>query len=216
MSRKWELLVNKSLNQRLSVGKFQAYVELLQKEIPIEGHQLCSLIVQHVTLQEEGIDPLVATFVEGLVVKGLIQPHDVLQALHEAKSGRRASSDIDAFTATATAVTRTAALDHTLLICLAKGFSTNAFKYDSSHLKKLLSTLSAWMTGAVAQNDDVMVQGAAVSSPEVMQAIMDTRQSLATLLVTCFANAQVSDALKSELPEGEILGKIMELFCILC
>lgn len=195
--------MQKSLRQRVPLDKFESFVELLQKDVPIESYQLCLYVLKRVRPAEDGIDPLIAIYSEGLLSNDLVHSHDVLQALLDYRQSSQPADDHDAFAGAASSIVTTASLDQSLLMSLARKFSTDSLKPESIDGKKLFASLTAWMTSLVAQNSDMMVQNAVASSHEAMHAIMITRESFATVMVTCLLNPHVGEELRSGLPQGK-------------
>lgn len=203
MKLKWSLLVKKCFQQRISFPKFQSYVELLQKDSNFDGTELSLLILDQIGPKSDGIDPLVTMYLEGLLSKRLITPHDALRALLDYRRSTRAAEDHDAFTNTSIRLTIESLLDHSILMHLARSFAADSLRREAFEYGKLFDVLAAWMGDLVAQAEDMMVSTAAASSQELMQAVMISRESFATMLITCLANAHVVEHLKGDQMRGE-------------
>ena len=204
MYSKWNTLIKRCIQQRVSLAKFLSYIQLLRKDESITGKDLCSLILQRASLKAEGVDPLCLSYVEGLLDGNALQPHDVLQALLNVRSNADASEDHDAFADISHRLALEAALDSSLLIHLARGFSTDEPAQDNNQYKELFKALNAWMHAAAAQSEDVMVTTAAASSQEIMQCVSASRESFAIMLITCLANQHVVTYLGLEEAKGKM------------
>ena len=201
MSSKWGALIQKCFNQRCEPSRLASYCELLQKDVAPDGQTLSSHILKHGC--GGAIDPLIPVYVETLIAKGLVSPHEVLQALLELRPSPHAADEEEAFSESTRHVTNGAPLEQAVLIIIAREFARNATRHDSNSGKRLFASLTAWMIALVSQSADIVIQSAMASSQEVMQAVMITRESFATLLITCMENNRVREDLKTKPSQGK-------------
>ena len=204
LALKWDVLVKRCFQQRTGVSKFQSYVDLLSKEDAIDGERLCALILSRLKPHDECIDPLIPTYFEGILAKNLVRPHDALQALVDFRKHNRASETHDTFTDASMSIIKNSALDQTLMMFLARGFSLDSFQHDKADAPRLFNAMSSWVDYLVGQNEDVMIATAAASSQDVMQAQIVTRESFTTMMITCLANPHIAQGLKGDSARGEV------------
>ena len=192
---KWNVLVANALQRRTSPEQFASLVELLLNDAPADGQLLCSLVLERAQPKDGFTDPLVAKYLDRLLSRRFVQPHDLLKALLSYKQSI-SSADND------TEVAALASLEQRIMISLARHFSSDTIAPESIVAIKLVPDLTAWMTYLAAQNSDMTVQEALTSSTTVMHAIITTRESFAMMILTCLQNLRVRQQMTSEIPEG--------------
>ncbi|KAL9081636.1 MAG: hypothetical protein Q9159_007175 [Coniocarpon cinnabarinum] len=198
MSTRWNTLISKCFQQRVKPSRFASYVSILGKDEDISSARVCGLILGRIRPKDANVDPLVITYLESLLNGGQVKPQDLLQALLDARQSAQPSENRDAISETALRLSIDCNLDRALFMSLADGFAEDGYQLQSEGHMHLFKVLQAWMNAFVAQGDDMVVTTAAASSSELTQAILFSRQSFCTMLITCLTNSHVVGQVKTQ------------------
>lgn len=199
----WTLLLRRCFHQRVGPEKFEQYVKLMNRKTPIASDHIASVLLSNGNTRNATLDPLLPLYVEKLLSLQLVYAHRLLGLLlSQHKSSEPSVDGSEALQESQRAVLRWTELEHALISCLVKVFSSSDLHESKPEIRRTLQSMSAWMSSLSRESTAMLIQSASSSTPDVARALSEGRENVAALLVSYLCRTRVNHVLKMGIANG--------------